>query len=311
MQLTKFIYRLIQSIIVLIGVFTLSFILLQCLPGDAILIKFQDPEMGLSLEQIEKIRAAYQMDQSVFVQYFASLKNFLTGNWGYSIEKGTAVSTLIEANAWPTLKLSALAFLSAIIIALLIAFLSLFSPFHWLRSLFQSLPALFVSMPAFLLGIIFIQLISFKLQWIPIINPSPMQSLILPMLTLGIPISAPIAQILMRNIDVILLQPYVMVLRAKGASFWWIYTRHVFKNALPPTLTISGVVLGELIAGTVVTETIFGLNGLGALTINAVTNQDIAVLQAIVLLSSLAFISINLVVDLLYPILDPRLRNRE
>jgi peptide/nickel transport system permease protein len=113
--------------------------------------------------------------------------------------------------------------------------------------------------------------------------------------------------VLIRNVDAALTQPYVMVARAKGASRTWVLTRHVARNAILPTLTIAGVLFGELLAGAVVTEAVFGLSGLGGLTQQAVGNQDVAVLQAIVVISAAAFVAINLAVDLLYPVLDPRL----
>jgi peptide/nickel transport system permease protein len=115
----------------------------------------------------------------------------------------------------------------------------------------------------------------------------------------------------MRNIDDVMTEPFVAVARAKGASRRWVLWRHVAKNAMLPTLTIGGILFGELLAGAVVTEAVFGLNGIGGLTQAAVGHQDIAVLQAIVVFSALAFVVINLVVDLLYPVFDPRLRVRE
>jgi len=133
---------------------------------------------------------------------------------------------------------------------------------------------------------------------------------VLPTLTLAVPISAPLAQILIRNIDAVLAQPFVAVARAKGASRRGVLWRHVARNAVLPTLTIAGILFGELLAGAVVTEAVFGINGLGSLTQQAVGNQDTAVLQAIVVISATSFVLINLIVDLLYPVLDPRLRTR-
>ena len=140
------------------------------------------------------------------------------------------------------------------------------------------------------------------------INPGEWVGLILPIITLAVPISAPLAQILIRSIDQVQTQPFVAVARAKGASRSGVLWRHVARNALLPALTIAGLLFGELIAGALITETVFGLNGLGQLTQQAVNNQDVAVLQAIVVISAAAFVGINLLVDLLYPLLDPRLK---
>ncbi len=124
------------------------------------------------------------------------------------------------------------------------------------------------------------------------------------------PISAPLAQILIRSLDEAQLQNFVAVARAKEASRARVLWHHVARNAILPTLAVAGILLGELLAGAVVTETVFQLNGLGALTRDAVTSQDTSVLQAIVVLSAAAFVAINLIVDLLYPVVDPRLRRR-
>jgi peptide/nickel transport system permease protein len=300
--------RVLQALIVLWGAFTISFVLLQAMPGDAVLIKFMDPEMGLSPRQIEEIRLAYGADKPVIVQYFHTLGNFLTGNYGYSMQAGVTVLELIKTNLPPTLRLAALAFTAALVLASLITILASFAPFNFLRSFFHSLPPLFVSIPAFWLGIMLAQIFSFRLGLISVISPGPVEGMILPVLTLSVPIGAPIAQILMRNLDLTLTLPFITVARAKGASLVWVYFRHALRNSVLPALTISGVLFGELIAGAVVTETVFGLNGIGNLTERAVDSQDVAVLQTLVMFCAVAFVVINLAVDLLYPVLDPRLR---
>lgn len=170
-----------------------------------------------------------------------------------------------------------------------------------------SMPSLFVSVPVFWLGIVLIQVFSFRLGLVPVIGGSPAQQLILPVLTLAVPISAPIAQVLARSIDQVYTQPFVPVVVAKGASRWWILWRHVARNAVLPTLTMAGLTIGELIAGSVVTETVFGRNGIGRLTEQAVNAQDTPVMLAIVVLAATVFVLVNLVVDLLFPVLDPRL----
>jgi len=302
--------RVGQAVLVLWAAFTVSFILLQALPGDAILIKFLNPELGLGPAQLAEIRAAYAADGPLLVQYFHSLTNFLTGRFGYSIHAGVPVIDLIAANLKPTLWLASLGFLVAVVVAFALSALSALTSFSWLRSFIQSIPALFVSTPVFWLGIVLIQVFSFQLKLIPVINPGPWEAFILPVLTLAVPISAPLAQVLMRNIDEVLTEPFVAVARAKGASHRWVVWRHVIKNAVLPTLTIGGILFGELLAGAVVTEAVFGLNGIGGLTQQAVNNQDVAVLQALVVFSAFAFVVINLAVDLLYPVFDPRLKVR-
>jgi peptide/nickel transport system permease protein len=302
--------RIAQALVVLWAAFTLSFILLQAMPGDAVLIKFLNPEFGLSADQVREIREAYAVDSGLLVQYANTFANFLQGDFGYSMQAGVPVSTQLATNLPPTLRLAALGFSAAVLLAVVIAFLSSMAPFAWLRNLVQSLPALFISVPVFWLAIMLIQIFSFRLKLVSVINPGPWESLVLPVATLAVPIAAPLAQILIRNIDEIRTRPFVGVARAKGASELHLLWRHVARNAILPTLTIAGVLFGELLAGAVVTETVFGLNGIGGLTEKAVSNQDLSVLQAVVVISAAAFVAINLAVDLAYPFLDPRLRTR-
>jgi peptide/nickel transport system permease protein len=302
--------RIGQALLVLWAAFTISFVLLQAMPGDAVLIKFQNPEYGLSPDQVAEIRTAYSADGSVLTQYLHTFGNFLTGDFGYSLQAGVAVSAQLTTNLPPTIRLAGLAFIVASLLAAIIAVLSSLVGFGRLRALIQSLPSLFVSVPTFWLGIMLIQIFSFRLRLVPVINPGPWEGLILPILTIAIPISAPMTQILLRNIDDVSTRPFVAVARAKGASYSWVLWRHVAKNAFLPVLTVAGVLFGELLAGAVVTETVFGLNGIGSLAEQAVNFQDVAVLQAIVVISATAFVAINLAVDLLYPVLDPRLRTQ-
>jgi peptide/nickel transport system permease protein len=302
--------RIGQALAVLAVTFTAAFLLLQVLPGDAIMIKFMSPEMGLSADQIAEIRASYGADLPIWEQYLRTVANFLTGNFGYSIQAGVPVSQQLATNLPPTLLLASLGFVAAVVLTIALAALSNMVGMAWLRSALQSLPSLFISVPVFWLGIMLIQIFSFQLGLVSVISPGPVERLILPVATLAIPISAPLAQILMRNIDEVLAQPFVAVARAKGASRNWVLLKHVARNAVLPTLTIAGVLFGELLAGAVVTEAVYGLNGLGGLTYQAVGNHDTAVLQAIVVISALAFVTINLVVDLLYPVLDPRLGSK-
>lgn len=287
-----------QALLVLWAAFTLSFILLQVLPGDAILIKFQNPDMGLSPAQIAEMRAAYGADVPLWQQYLHTLGHFLRGDLGNSLQHGVPVSALLAANLPATLQLAVLGFALALLLALVLAFASNLVGLGWLKSALQSLPALFVSVPTFWLAMVLIQIFSFQLKLIPIINPGEWLGLLLPIVTLAIPISAPLAQILIRSIDSVQTQPFVAVARAKGASRSGVLWRHVARNAMLPVLAIAGILFGELIAGALITETVFGRSGLGQLT-----------QQAVVMISATAFVTLNLLVDLLFPLLDPRLKS--
>lgn len=300
--------RLGQAVLVLLVAFTATFFLLHYLPGDAIIARYGSPDLGLSSAEIEDIRESVGANEPVWTQFWLALTGFLTGDFGYSAQTGAAVSDML-ANALPeTAALTLTSFTLAVILAFAIAFASTFGPFSWLRSLMRSLPPLFISIPVFWLAIVLIQIFSFQLGWVPVIGASDLQALILPSIAISVPIAAPLAQILVRSIDEVRAQPFIAVVRAKGASNHWLLWRNVLGNALLPALTIAGVLFGELIAGAVVTETVFGRSGIGRMTEQAVANRDMPVLQAVVVLSAAAFVLINLIVDLLYPVLDPRLR---
>ncbi|MDR8408198.1 ABC transporter permease [Nonomuraea sp. 3-1Str] len=295
-----------QAALVLWAAFTAGYVLLQLLPGDAILIKFQNPELGLSPEQIAEIRAYYGTNGPG--AYLHTLIGFLRADFGYSIDTGTPVAERLAEGLPATARLAGSAFALAVLIAVAVAFASCHARLGWIRGALQAVPSLFISVPAFWLGIVLIQVFSFRLRLVPVIGGSEAQQLLLPVLTLAVPISAPIAQILARSLDQVRAQAFVPVVAAKGASPGWILWRHVARNALPPTLTVAGLTFGELIAGSVVTETVFGRNGVGRLTEQAVNAQDTPVLLAVVVLAATVFVLVNLVVDLLYPVLDPRLR---
>lgn len=307
--MTRFIIdRIGQAALVLWAAFTISFVLLQLMPGDAVLIRFVGGDLGLSPEAVASIREFYGADAPVWWQYLFTLASFVTGDFGHSITSGVPVLQEILVNLPATLWLAGLSFAAAVALALAIAFLATLPPFAWLRAAFQALPGLMISVPVFWLGIMLIQIFSFRLGFVSVIAPGPWERLILPVAAIAVPIAAPLAQILIRNLDKVATQPFVPVARAKGASRSWVLLRHVARNALLPVLTIAGVLFGELLAGAVITETVFGLNGVGRLAERSVRFQDTAVLQAIVVIAAFGFVTINLIVDLLYPLLDPRLR---
>ncbi|MGW9113865.1 ABC transporter permease [Microbacterium sp. NPDC055683] len=300
-----------QAVLVLVLAYTAAYVLLAALPGDAVLARYGNPDLGLTPEQLEAIRVAYGADQPLIVRYLDSAAAFLRGDFGYSVQSGAAVSDLIAANLPDTLVLAVSGLAVAIFLAVVIAFTATYGKGTWLRRLFRTIPPFFVSLPVFWIGIILIQIFSFQLRLVPTIGASELQSLILPVATLAIPIAAPLAQVLMRSIDEVRDQPFVTVVRARGASTSWLLWRNVARNALLPTLTMAGLLFGELVGGAVVTEAVFARNGIGQITAQAVANRDTPVLLAVVLITTVTFVVINLVVDLLYPVLDARLRRTQ
>lgn len=299
-----------QAALVLLITYTVAFILLSALPSDGVMARYASPDLALSAEEIARIREAYGADDPLIVQYLGALGGFLTGNYGYSVQTGTPVSTLIVEALPGTIALSVSAFLLAVILALLIAVLATTRTFGRVGDVVRSLPAFMVSLPTFWLGIVIIQVVSFQLGWVPIIGATSVQALILPTLTLAVPISAPLAQVLIRSIDEVQRQPFIQAVRARGAGEAWIFWRNVLRNAMLPALTMAGLLFGELVGGAVVTEAVFGRAGIGQMTVQAVANRDTPVLLAVVVIAATLYVLINLLVDLLYPVLDPRLRRK-
>lgn len=305
---TALLRRVGQAFLVLALAYTGAYVLLAALPGDAVMARYGSPDLGLTPEQIAEIRESYGIDQPLVVRYVESIGAFLRGDFGYSVQSGAKVSELIAEALPSTLALAGFALASAVFLAVVIAFTASYGRGRWLRRLFRNLPPLFVSLPVFWIGIVLIQVFSFRLGLVPVIGASPAQALILPVLTLTIPIAAPLAQVFLRSIDEVREQPFVTVVRARGASTSWLLWRNVAPNALLPALTMAGLLFGELVGGAIVTETVFGRVGIGSLTAQAVANRDTPVLLAVVVIATVVFVTINLVVDLLYPVLDARLR---
>ncbi|SMX78101.1 peptide/nickel transport system permease protein [Brevibacterium sp. 239c] len=310
LDIRYFFLRLGQALLVLLLAFTAAFILLSLIPGDGVTARFADPALGLSPDQIATIRTETGADESWISRYFLSLGGFLTGNFGFSVQTGAAVSTIIAAALPSTAVLALSGFVSALVLAVLIAVLATYGPYRWLRRFLDSVPSLFISIPVFWLGILLIQIFSFQFGLVSVVSPGPAEALVLPTLTVAVPLSAPIAQVLIRSITDVKASGFVKVTAAKGASELWILVHAVARNAVLPGLTIIGLVFGELVAGAVVTETVFGRNGIGQITAQAVTHRDNPILLAVVAIATLAYVIINLIVDLLYPVIDVRLRTQ-
>lgn len=300
-------HRLSSGLLVLWAAFTLSFVLLQVLPGDAVLIKFQNPDLGLSPQQIAEMRLAYGADSPLWRQYLHTLFAMLHGDFGFSVQAGVAVSAQLADSLPGTLRLALCGFLLATLLAFGLAALSRLPALRGVRSLLQSVPALFISIPTFWLGIALIQIFSFQLRWIGNQSFTVAGLAVTDRDGSGADLRAAGADPAAQHRRG-LYPALVAVARAKGASESRVLWCHVLRNAMLPVLTIAGLLLGELIAGALITETVFGLGGLGQLTQQAVNNQDVAVLQAVVMISALGFVAINLLVDLLMPLFDPRLQ---
>lgn len=300
-----------RALFVLWAAYTLSFILLFLAPGKSIDSLFDPQEIaGISAHTKAKVAAEYGLNKPIIVQYADRLWSALHGHFGTSIQNGKPVVTAIAQVFGPTLVLAAVALVLALALSFAIAFVSANTRHAWLASIVESLPSATVAVPIFLIGLLAIQVLSFDLHWFPPLGDGGISSLVMPAITLAIPVAGPISQLLVNSFQRELGAPYVTTALAKGAPRSWVISRDVFRNASLPALTIAGITFGNILAGAVITETIFSRTGLGRLTQTAVTTKDIPIVQGIVLLTALLYAITNLVVDFIYPVLDPRLKAR-
>jgi len=300
--------RVAQAIAVLWAAYTVTFVVLYALPSDpvSILLNQAGGTGRPSADQVARIQAAYGFDDPIVVQYWHHLVDAFQFDFGQSVSRGQSVSSLLAENLPPTIALTAMALVLTTLIGGGLAFLATYVGWRPLRSFLHRLPAVGVSFPTFWVGLLLIQLFSFSLGWFPATGSSGVSSLVLPALTMSLPTSGILAQVLIRGLDDTLDQAHIATARAKGLSRLTIHTKHALKNASLPALTILGVLVGATVTNAVVAETVFSRLGIGRLAQQAVLAQDIPLVQGIVVLAAGVFVVVNLVVDLIYPLLDPR-----
>ncbi len=310
-RLTTFLAaRLGQAVLVLWAAYTVTFVILFALPSDPVARLLGGDGSDLTDGQIEALRQRLGLDQPLPVQYATQLIGVLRGDLGRSIVSGRPVGEILLEAAGPTAQIALLGLVLAGVLGVAIALIAHSVRSRTLTTLVLSLPPLGVAVPSFWLALILIQTFSFGLPLFPSAGTDGFASAILPAVTLAVPASAAIAQVLARSLLETLDEPYIDTAVAKGASHGRVLWRHALRNAALPTLTVAGLVVGALFSGAVVTETVFSRPGLGRVAARAVESQDIPVVQAVVLVAALLFTTTTLLVDLVTPLLDPRLGTR-
>jgi peptide/nickel transport system permease protein len=304
--------RVAQAVLVLWAAYTVTFVVLYELPGNPVTLLLGGGGLGgapaASAAQIAAIKKQYGLDQPLPVQYLHQLWNVVHLHFGTSISQGgRPVSNILSENLPPTLALAGLAVALTIVFAVALAFIATYVQASWLRSMLVRLPAFGRAFPTFFIGILLIQVFSFDWPILPAVGDQGFDSLILPAITMALPYAFYLAQILIRGMTDVLDQPYITTARAKGQTRIRIHVRHVLPNAVLPTLAMLGVIVGYTVTEAVVAETVFGRPGLGSAIQQAVQWQDVPTVQAIVLLAAVLFVGVNLLVDLVYPLLDPRI----
>ncbi|MDR3360579.1 MAG: ABC transporter permease [Bifidobacteriaceae bacterium] len=304
--------RLASAVFVVWAAFTATFVLLYALPSDPVSLMLNTNTISeggpATAADQAALEAKYGFDQPVAVQYVMLLGRAVRGDFGVSIQTGRAVSAEIATALPATVQLAGLGLAIGVALGIALAVAANLVRSRAARQFFFSLPPLIASVPGFLVALMLLQGFAFGLGAFPSRGTGGLSHLVLPALTIGIGASAGFGQVLGRGIRDELDAPFVEVLRTRGFTRTRIQLGHVFKNAFIPSLTMIGMAVGGVFAGAVVTETVFARLGLGRLLRDAVDSQDIPVVQALVVLAAAAYALVNLVVDLLYPALDPRLR---
>lgn len=300
--------RLLLAVGVLWAAYTVAFVVLYLIPGDPVSAMAAGGMDGgaTSQERIDELREAYGFNDPFIVQYFNHLVAAVQGDLGQSVQTGQPVTTAIGQVVSSTVQLSLAALTLAIVFGGGLAISATYTRASWLRNFLLSLPPVAVSLPTFWVGLLLIQLFSFQLGLFPAMGNDGFAALVLPAITLALPVTAMIAQVLARSLQEAAREPYVVTARAKGISRTAVHIRHVLRNATLPALTVVGLVAGNLLAGSVIVETVFSRPGVGQLTVEAVTMQDLPVVLGVVVLGAVVFITSNLVVDLVLPLADPR-----
>lgn len=305
--------RLLQAVPVLLLASIAIFLILRLIPGDpAYVILGSDARP----EQIATVREQLRLDDPLPVQYAAWLGRLLTGDLGYSYRNQYPVSELLLGKLPATLQLTVAGFVLALLLAFPLGIVAAVWPNSWAARLIAWYAGIGIAVPSFWLGILLSLFVGLYLKWLPPSGyaplwPNPLEGLrylLLPALTLGLGISAVLIRYLRASLLEVLSRDFVRTARAKGLHERAVVRRHAVRNALIPVVTILGLQVGAFMGGAVITESIFDWPGLGRAFWNAVGNRDYNVVQAMVLFVVLSFIVINLVTDLVYAYLDPRIR---
>ncbi|WP_246257554.1 ABC transporter permease [Amycolatopsis anabasis] len=297
--------RLVAVLPVLLAALTLSFLMLHLVPGDPVqtMLSAGGPPTP---EQERALRHELGLDQPILTQYFGFLADAVRGDFGRSVNTGAPVADLIGEAAPGSTALAVTALALGLLLGAGGAMLAGITRWRPLRTVLNALPVLGMSMPAYWVAILMIQIFSFQLGWFPATGQDGFASLVLPAATMALPAAGVIAQVLGTGLRAAGAEAYVLTARAKGAGPWRVQFRHTLRNASLPTITVVGTTVGNLLAAAVVSETVFGRQGLGRLTVTAITTHDFPVLQGMVALLGVLYVVVNLVVDVLYAYVDPR-----
>lgn len=298
--------RLVAALAVMFGAATIAFIALQLIPGDPV-ATLLGPQSSATAAVRRQITLQYGFNQPVAVQYLHYLNRLVHGDLGQSYQLQRPVASLISEQLGPTAQLALAALVLAVVIALVSA-VATAGRRPALRAVAVTWELIAVSSPSYWVGILLLTAFSFQLQIFPVAGAQDFSALVLPAFTLALPIAGVLAQVLREGLEAALAEPFIVTARARGLSQNAVRLRHALRHASVPLLTLTGWLTGSLLGGAVLVEAVFGRPGIGALTLQAVTSKDMPLVIGLVLLSAFVFVAISTILDLLYLVIDPRLR---
>ena len=298
--------RLLTALPVVLGVFTIAFVLLYLLPGDPASTMLA--RSGASAQQIAQLRADLGLDEPLYRQYVKYLNSAVQGDFGRSMVSQEPVLKLLMARIPTTLELVMAALLLSIPFGTLLGIIAAVHQNTWIDRVLVAFASIGVSMPSFWLGLMLILFFSVTLGWLPSFGQGSFKHLILPALVLGFGAVGTITRTARTSMVEVLKQDYIVTARSKGLAEHTVLLRHALRNALIPIVTIVGLQFGWLLSGSIIVEAVFSRQGLGLLLIDSILEQDLPVVQGAVILTSVLYIFLNLVVDLAYGFVDPKVR---
>ena len=300
--------RLLQIVVVLIGISFLTFLLTYLSPGDPVRTMLSATGVMPSEELVQSIREQMGLNDPFFTQYFRWLGNCLHGDFGDSYSFSRPVVELLAARLWPTLKLTIFSMVLMLIISVPLGMCSAVYKDSWIDNLVRGFTFLGISLPNFWVGLLLMLVFCVQVNWLPVIcSGGDFKSMILPSVTLAIAMSSKYTRQVRTAVLEELSQDYVTGARARGVAEWKVLWLNVFPNSLLPLITMLGLSAGSLLGGTSVVEVIFSYPGLGNLAVSAITSCDYNLIQGYVLWIALIYMAINLVVDISYNFVDPRM----
>ena len=305
--MTRFvIHRLLALIPLLIGVSFIVFMMLQLVPGDPVMMMLGEFSMATT-KDVEAMREQLGFNDPLYIQYWNYFKGLITGDLGTSMRTKKPVIDLILARLPSTFELTFFGLLFALIFGTLLGIIAALKHNTFIDYFTVVIALLGVSIPGFWLALLFIFLFSIRLEWLPITGSSPL-TLIMPCLALGLWAGGTIARLVRSGMLEVLQSDYVRTARAKGLYKHRIILVHALRNALLPVVTIFGIQFGHVLAGTVIIEAVFARPGLGLMMVNAIVAKDFPLVQGTIMFVAGAYIVVNIIVEVIYTYLDPRIR---